>query len=291
MPKDPSVIVLRWLGVTNFELAHREVVILMDAYYERPVGMHPIGVKREEIKKVNTILVGHAHSDHISDADYIAGRTGALVVGGPPTIEYLQKTGLAAKQMMLVKGGENIEYNGFKVKAILGHHNVIPREYQAKIQEARRLLSVAEPLTEDEKRLNAEIGKRGSSDPRISTEGTIGFFFEFDSGFRMIYVNSPGPTTAAQKQLMAQFPNIDLGLLPYTGGDTGIGLTMEFVRLFKPGIVIPGHHDMFPGKLDMPTVPLFTTIRDEFPKTKAIAPLYRTPVCVDTTTKEVFVGQ
>ena len=291
MPKDPSVIVLRWLGVTNFELATRDVVILTDAYYERPAGMHPIGVKREDLKKVNAILVGHGHSDHISDADYIARRTGAMVVGGPPSAEYLEKTGLSPKQITLVKGGETFEFNGFKVRAILGHHNTIPQEYQANIMEARRLLGNAAPLTEEEKRLNAEINKRGTSDPRISDIGTIGYYFEFDSGYRMMYVDSPGPITPAQKEMMTRIPSIDLGILPYTGGDMAVELTMEFVRLFKPGIVIPGHHDMFPGKLDMPTIPLFTAIRDEFPKTKTVAPLYRTPVCVNTVTKEVFVGQ
>ncbi|MBI2833788.1 MAG: MBL fold metallo-hydrolase [Acidobacteria bacterium] len=290
-PKDPSVMVLRWTGVSNFELAYRDAVILLDAYYDRPPRMHPIGVTREELKKVNAIFIGHAHSDHISDAPFISERTGAFVAGGPPTVEYLQKVGVPEQRIKMAKGGEIFKFNGFEVRAILGHHNVIPREYQARIMEARRLVSLDRDLTETEKRSTTEVNARGSSDPRIITEGTIGYFFQFDNGFNVMYVNSPGPTTDAQQQLMRQIPAIDVGILPYTGGDMGIDLTMAFVRLFRPRIVVPGHHDMFPGKLDMPTVPLFTAIRDEFPKTKTVAPLYRTPVCINTSTKEVFVGQ
>jgi hypothetical protein len=40
----------------------------------------------------------------------------------------------------------------------------------------------------------------------------------------------------------------------------------------------------------MPLGPLGLAIRNEFPKTKAIAPLLRTPVCINTVTREVYVG-
>ena len=37
--------------------------------------------------------------------------------------------------------------------------------------------------------------------------------------------------------------------------------------------------------------PLGLMVRDEFPRTKVIAPLLRTPVCINTVTKELYVGQ
>ena len=36
--------------------------------------------------------------------------------------------------------------------------------------------------------------------------------------------------------------------------------------------------------------PLNLAIREEFPKAKAIAPLLRTPVCINTVTKELYLG-
>ena len=291
MPHDPSVFVMRWMGVSNMELAYRGQVILLDAYYERPPRMHPIGVKREEITRADALFVGHAHGDHVADAEFIARRTGAPVIGAPVTIEHVLEAGVPAEQTTLVRGGEVIEFEGLDVRAILGHHNVIPSEYQSRITQSRDLITLEPPLTGTERELRAKIRTRGTGDPRIAAEGTIGFFFEFDTGFNIMWVNSPGPVTDAQKELVEEVGNVNLGLFPYTGGDMAIGLTMEFVRLFRPDVVIPIHHDMYPSKPDMPTVPLFTVIRDEFPDTRTYAPLYRTPVCVNIDSGAVFIGR
>jgi hypothetical protein len=45
------------------------------------------------------------------------------------------------------------------------------------------------------------------------------------------------------------------------------------------------------GRLDTPLEPLFVAIRDELPDTRSISPLYRTPVCIDIQSKNVFVGK
>jgi hypothetical protein len=55
--------------------------------------------------------------------------------------------------------------------------------------------------------------------------------------------------------------------------------------------MLPTHHDGHRNRmLDMPMGPLNLAIRDEFPKSKAVAPLLRAPVCVNTVTKELYVG-
>lgn len=38
-----SIATLRWLGTTNFELAYRGQVILLDTYYDRGPRYRPIG--------------------------------------------------------------------------------------------------------------------------------------------------------------------------------------------------------------------------------------------------------
>ena len=119
-----------------------------------------------------------------------------------------------------------------------------------------------------------------------------GYFFNFDNGFRLLWLDSAGPLTEGYHRLAEQFPTIDVGLIPLYGLDESIPPTMEYVRLFKPAIMMPTLHDGAPGSgFDMPTVPLFLKIREELPKTKTFAPLYRTPVCVNTRTKQIFVGQ
>src|SRR5580765_2807162 len=67
-PKSADTVVVRWLGWTNYEVAYRGDVFLLDAYYDRGPRMHPIGVAPADIKKANAIFIGHAHFDHMSDA-------------------------------------------------------------------------------------------------------------------------------------------------------------------------------------------------------------------------------
>ena len=66
---------------------------------------------------------------------------------------------------------------------------------------------------------------------------------------------------------------------------------MEYVRLFKPQVLLPTHDDGHRNRmLDMPMGPLGLAIRNEFPNSKAVFPLLRTPVCINTVTRELYVG-
>ena len=88
-PKDPNTVVVRWLSFTNYELAYRDQVFLLDTYFDQPPRRHSPGVAVKDFKKANAIFIGHAHFDHMSDAASVASRTGAVVVGAPVTTEKL----------------------------------------------------------------------------------------------------------------------------------------------------------------------------------------------------------
>lgn len=292
-PKNPAVIVLRWLGTANHELAYRDSVLLLDAHYDRGPRTRPIGFTRRDIKRATAIFVGHGHFDHVADAADVAERTGARVFGGPPTAEYLHKVGLPEKQRVTVKGGEVEKFNGFTVEAILAHHAVLRPEVGPKFAEALAV-AMGEP-TPEQKKEEAEIRSRGTSDPKISTEGTIAYLFTFDNGFRLLYLDSAGPITEGERQVMAKIKKTDLAIVSYQGHwlpRDQIAATLPLIKLFNPGIFIPTHHDeTFAGIfLDRATYPLFMVMRDELPATRTISTMYRTPICVNTETKEVFVG-
>ena len=89
---------------------------------------------------------------------------------------------------------------------------------------------------------------------------------------------------------MQQIPNVDVAMLPLVNMDAGIPPLVELVKLFKPGTVFLGHHDG-PGTMRWTSTFLAATaIRDALPKTQTMDVLYRTPVCFNTATKEMFVG-
>ena len=80
---DPAYVTLHWTGVSSFVVTLGGHLFLFDAW--EVVGIHadyvPIG--REELAGLEpeAILIGHGHFDHAADAGYVAGRTGAVVVG------------------------------------------------------------------------------------------------------------------------------------------------------------------------------------------------------------------
>ena len=300
LPQNPDVIVLRFLGVSNYELAYKDTVLLLDAAIDKLAWWAPNGVTPEEMsKRVHGIFIGHAHGEHLWDAPDIARKTGALVVGDPISIKWVRSTGLlpdAQTRAVTGGGGEIFSFKGLTVEAVLGHHNVVPNDYMAKDRAAAAAVTLRGPLTPEEaahdKRLNGAVQTTAEERERLIKEGTIAYFIRLDNGFRLFYTDSAGPTTDAERRIMQGVPGVDVGFIPYYGLELAPPITMEYIRLFKPTVVLPTHHDGHRNRmLDMPIGPLGLMVRDEFPKTKVIAPLLRTPVCINTVTRELYVGQ
>ena len=291
-PKAQDVVVVRWLGTTNYELTYRANVFLLDAYYNRLPKSHAIGVDVKEIARASAIFIGHAHYDHIGDAATIARQTGATVVGAASVRNAVSAMGLPATQVSTVRGGETLSYPGVRVRAVLGRHDVIatavPAGHLDKQQAALQAASLVPPLTDAERQQADRIRARGSSDPALGTEGVIGYLFTFANDFRIMFVDSPGPVTDAQRQIMQGIPSVDVALLPYLHFEAGIAPLLELAKLFKPATVFLGHHDGPGVAMWAANYPAALALRDALPKVRTMDVLYRTPVCFSTTSKEMF---
>jgi L-ascorbate metabolism protein UlaG (beta-lactamase superfamily) len=293
-PKSPDTVVVRWLGWTNYEVAYRGDVFLLDAYYDRGPRMHAIGVAPADIKKANAIFIGHAHFDHMADAAAVAKQTGAPVVGASFAEEVLAKGGAPAKQFKAVKGGELMQYPGVTVEAVLGHHNVIattvPEGFLDKQAAALDAASLQKPPSEAEKQQLDAIRARGSRDAKIATEGVINYLFTFGNGFHLLFADSPGPITDTQRALAQKVPSVDVAMLPYFSFEAGIPPLVELVKTFKPSTVFLGHHDAEGTMKWASNYPPALAIRDASPKTRTMDVIYRTPVCFNTQSKEMVIG-
>lgn len=299
LPRHPDVLVVRFLGVANYELSYRGQVVLLDAAIDKLSWWAPNQITPAEMtRKVDAIFIGHAHGEHLWDAPLIGQKTGALVVADPIAMQWIRGTGrIADAKMATVRGlgGETFRFDGFTVEAVQGHHNVIPNEYMAKDRAAAQAITLGGPLTAEElahdKELNSRVPLTAEERERLITDGTIAYFLSFENGFTAFYTDSAGPTTAAEKALMQRVGTVDLGFIPYYGGEMALPITMEYVRLFKPRVLLPTHHDGHRSRmLDMPMGPLNLAMRAVVPGSKAVAPLLRAPVCLDTRTKELYVG-
>jgi L-ascorbate metabolism protein UlaG (beta-lactamase superfamily) len=282
-PAPPSTIVLRWLGTSNYEVAYKGKVILLDAFIDRGPRNRPIGVAVSSLRRVDLILVGHAHWDHISDAATIARQSGARVVGAGSAVEVVRAAGLPAAQTQVVegKGGELLQYEGFTVEPVLARHSSLRPDVLAKFGEA--LTAVDSAPSKDEAAAEAAIEARGSSEPTIGERGTLAYLLTFDTGFRLIWLDSAGQITEAELSLMQRIGHTDVAIVAYQGqydADRQVGATLPLVKLFRPTVYLPAHHDELAGLfMDLGLEPMFMAMRDEMPGTRVMAPLYLTPVC------------
>jgi hypothetical protein len=209
-----------------------------------------------------------------------------------------------------VRGGENIKLNGYTVQTALGIHMPISSADDAGFHE---FITKADPLTEDEKQQLAQWRKGESDGTRMALaedpldpdrdtihHGTIVYVLTFDSGFRLLYSDTAGVLSGGERVLAdsihAGGGKIDLAILGYLqmgySLPKAIKTTVARVKVWEPGIFLPSHfHDGEKAELpDMPTAPLFEAFREQAPNTRGIQPLYRSPICVNTTTGDFFVG-
>ena len=76
-------VIMSWVGVTNFAMAIRGHVVLLDAWVPRGAhsGYVPSSPAELAALRPEAIFIGHAHFDHAADAVPIAQASGATIVG------------------------------------------------------------------------------------------------------------------------------------------------------------------------------------------------------------------
>lgn len=279
-----DVAVLRWLGTSNYELAYHGKIVVMDTFYDRPARTASLGFTVDQVRKADVILVGHAHADHISDVAPVAAQTGAPVVGSAITTAQAIALGVPKAQTITVVGNETLHYGDIAIRPTHIVHSTIE---DGLVPALNALYKIdAPPLTAEQKVQSDAVLARGSRDPKIITEGTMGFTFTFPGGFTIVWFDSVGDPNAEERQLASELAPVDVAIFPWTPhpiSETQLAYTFQHLRLFRPRLYLPDHHDSIWGVwLDNGLAPLFMRIRDDLPGTKFAEPLYRAAMCINT---------
>jgi L-ascorbate metabolism protein UlaG (beta-lactamase superfamily) len=287
-PRNPYTLAVRWTGFSNFEIAYRDKIILLDAFIDRGSNYPPLGFTASDVKHADLIILGHGHFDHMADAASIAVRTGALVVGAPVTTEKLVSQSVPAAQIRTVTGkhGEVLQFDGFTVEPILARHAQPDPTLTAVMENALNAVAPKpSPAQETEARA---IRARGTSDPRVIREGTIAYIITLDNGFRIAYRDSGGHPTDHERSAMARIGGVDLALVALSAEflpSLTAQRAMEHMTLYKPDVFMPAHHDAaFSGHAPLwrATEPVFQALKDANPNIITISRGYREPVCFNT---------
>ena len=290
-PRDRHTLAVRWIGYGNFELAYAGQVILLDAYYDRGSEFMPLGVAAADITRANLLLLGHGHFDHMSDAASIGARTGATVIGAPITTQTLARQPIPPEQVRTVTGTtpghETLNFGVFTVEPILARHGE-PGKHLTEVMETAlaQLMPAPTPAQEDEAK---RIAARGTFSPAVIDAGTITYVITFDTGFRVLYRDSGGVVTEAEKAAMARIGRVDLALTPVSADYVNplmVNQALEYLRTYRPAVIMPDHHDAPLTMGHVPqwraTEPLFEAMKAEAPDLVTISRQYREPTCFDT---------
>jgi L-ascorbate metabolism protein UlaG (beta-lactamase superfamily) len=294
MPKNSNLMVLRYLGTSNYEIDYRGHILLLDAYFDGQRGPQArlIGFKADDITRADAIFVGHPHFDHLADGPALAKRLGIPIFVSPAGRPILQREQVPSNLARYVSGGETIKMDGYTVMTALARHSSLDPKASALYHQAA---AVQAPMTTEESRWLAERKTYNppSTDPEmdIPTHGTISYVFVFDNGFKVAFRDSPGVPTDSERELVQRVGgSVDVAILGYNGfgSDPVVKVTLDLAKVYQPKIFLPAHQDaLFGGITDFATMPLFLAFRDQLPGIRSVDPLYRTPICVDTSTKQV----
>jgi L-ascorbate metabolism protein UlaG (beta-lactamase superfamily) len=284
--KDPKILAVRWLGFSTYELVYGAQIILLDNYYDRGPRYRYLGFKAADVKRANLILVGHGHSDHMSDTAQTIAQTGASVITAPISAAKLLSEGVDSGKIVQVTGrdGQILKFKGFTVQPVLGRHgepNLAPGT-----DAFRKAYADAYPATAEEKAAEEAIGAKGSRDPHILDQGMIAFIITFDDGFRLAWRDSGGFITDYEKAAMARIGPVDIligAVAANVVAEANVAVLMPMIDTYRPSVYFPAHHEEeVGGNLDRATEPLFQNIKNKYPATLTISKEFREPTCFDT---------
>jgi L-ascorbate metabolism protein UlaG (beta-lactamase superfamily) len=286
--KDKKTLLIRWMGFTNYELVYGDHVILLDQWYDRAGTQYKdLGFSPSDVTRADLMLVGHAHYDHMADTAQVGNQTHAPIIAAPITVTKLMTQSVNPAQIVRVTGttGEVLNFPklGFTVQPILGRHGQPPAFTNA----FGAAYKAAAPVpTPGEASALATILARGSSDPLITTEGTIAYVFTFEDGFKLAWRDSGGVMTDFEKQAMAKIGPVDVLLGAVAANviaESQAKILLPMLETYRPTVYIPGHHEEeVGGKVDRATEPLFQYAKNEFPLMTTISKQFAEPTCFDT---------
>lgn len=266
----------RWLGTTGWRVDFGGRTVLFDPYVTRfDTGVFtgrfdPATALRTDEALVarhtgrpELIMVSHSHWDHVNDVPFIARSTGAKVIGTETTYHLLRAMGVPASQLIVVRGGEVLDFGGYVVEAVSSRHSrngahgyLLPGTLNAPPADAPRT-----------------IGDLPEGDT-LAFQLTVG---EGPAVFMM------GASDFSARELTGLRP--DVALVPPPGSSSTYRYTARLMAaLEQPGTVVPVHWDNFEvplaaGPVRDEGVDLERFARDvraASPHSRVIVPDYRT---------------
>src|SRR6058998_726023 len=134
----------KWFGTNGWEITFGNKTILFDPWFSRfdsgfftgkfnPNATLPLdeALIGQHVKKADHILIGHGHWDHMADVPYIAKKTNAMVIGSETHGNVMRAAGVPEGKIVQVKGGEDMQFDGYTIEVFPGIHSMGPTKKHA----------------------------------------------------------------------------------------------------------------------------------------------------------------
>ncbi|MGY0002988.1 MBL fold metallo-hydrolase [Micromonospora sp. I033] len=267
----------RWWGTSGWRIDIGDRTVLVDPYLSRydtglfrgafdqdtPLTVRP-AVIDPLVDRADNILVTHTHWDHFNDVPYIAGRTGARVLGTLTAYHLGLAYGVPSGQLAPVKGGEVLDFGGYTVEVVSSLHS-----RNAGWSMAFPGVRVSRPAKPEK---IADLPEGDTLAYQIRVDGGPSVFFMGASDF-------------VERNLVGLAPDVAMVASAATTA-TADYVPRLMAALDHPKVVVPVHWDNFETLLtNPPTVApsdrerldgLIAAVRKASPRSRVLVPEYHT---------------
>ena len=124
---------LRWLGVAGIELKVNKQILVIDPFVTRPSIRHmwfgrirsDSALATAKVPRGDSVLVTHAHWDHVMDVPAVIEQTGAIAYGSTNTCRLLMILGVPEKHLQEIKAGDQLTLGMFQVAVLQAEHGLV----------------------------------------------------------------------------------------------------------------------------------------------------------------------
>jgi L-ascorbate metabolism protein UlaG (beta-lactamase superfamily) len=264
---------ISWLGTAGFVIESREATLLVDPFLTRP-GLTQLTRRivpddavllRHVPFRVDAVLCGHSHYDHVADAPRIAKLTKAKLVGSPSTCSWGRAEGLTENQLVQIPPhGAVVRFGDIEVRFVPSRHGKVAFGRVPLMGEVRT--TPRRPGRLWHYRMGGAFGLL------IKAPGVT------------IYHN--GSADLIDAELDGERADVLLACLAGRKGTENY--VARLVSALGPKLVVPTHHDAFFAPLErglhlLPGIDVEGFVSEVFqrsPKACVITPDYEEPICV-----------